>query len=484
MGIDPDVANWVLEFLLRQPLDDGTLDSLLRILPLSDDKRSLKKLLLLKKLESDVSRRCLSEKTLELLEQLEEIEFRQGQGKEASDAMKRAYCAVAVECTVRVLERGGEGKEDDDCRRFRFFEGVVRVWRGRIGAMEKEGLSSEDLWIWKDDIEAAVWDDGACERLMKKREGINVVDAVKDYLKGEMENLGPSFLEVVADRVKNDVVTQRMLGMGSVDPVAPRNEAPDSEDACNVNNESQKGQVHLRNKLVRLRRSRGSRNSKRAKIVDSDEAEAGPSYKDYNLQSSEAIPGVASDRKCGDPMEKKHGEAASGILGESEHSKPLGANCAEAISGAASKRECFAAAEENRPEANLNAVDDTGVVQATDYKARDVPGPSLIEQNSSSRAHEDESVGGHQDGPEDSRARPLLRRRSTINISPLKKHEIQNYKRRKARKWSPLEEDTLRTGVEKFGQGNWKFILMAYRDIFVGRTDVDLKDKWRNLTRR
>lgn len=38
-----------------------------------------------------------------------------------------------------------------------------------------------------------------------------------------------------------------------------------------------------------------------------------------------------------------------------------------------------------------------------------------------------------------------------IRVSPLNKYEIKTFKkRRKVRKWSPLEEDTLRTGVEKY----------------------------------
>ncbi|XP_040992648.1 uncharacterized protein LOC121239467 [Juglans microcarpa x Juglans regia] len=37
--------------------------------------------------------------------------------------------------------------------------------------------------------------------------------------------------------------------------------------------------------------------------------------------------------------------------------------------------------------------------------------------------------------------------------------------------------------VQKYGKGNWKLILHCYRDTFEERTEVDLKDKWRNMTR-
>ncbi|KAL7187363.1 hypothetical protein ACSBR1_037434 [Camellia fascicularis] len=37
--------------------------------------------------------------------------------------------------------------------------------------------------------------------------------------------------------------------------------------------------------------------------------------------------------------------------------------------------------------------------------------------------------------------------------------------------------------VCRSGIGNWKLILNSYRDIFEERTEVDLKDKWRNMIR-
>ncbi|CAB4322252.1 unnamed protein product [Prunus armeniaca] len=69
-------------------------------------------------------------------------------------------------------------------------------------------------------------------------------------------------------------------------------------------------------------------------------------------------------------------------------------------------------------------------------------------------------------------------------ISPLKEERDRLARRRKGKKWSSLEEDTLRAGVEQYGVGCWKLILTSNQDIFGERTQVDLKDKWRNLTRR
>ncbi|GAB2233434.1 hypothetical protein Drorol1_Dr00002657 [Drosera rotundifolia] len=63
------------------------------------------------------------------------------------------------------------------------------------------------------------------------------------------------------------------------------------------------------------------------------------------------------------------------------------------------------------------------------------------------------------------------------NVEPHEKFVM----RRKRKKWTPLEEDTLVEGIKRFGEGNWKVIKLAYRDVFVDRTDVDIKDKWRNM---
>ncbi|XP_057742292.1 uncharacterized protein LOC130960826 [Arachis stenosperma] len=67
-------------------------------------------------------------------------------------------------------------------------------------------------------------------------------------------------------------------------------------------------------------------------------------------------------------------------------------------------------------------------------------------------------------------------------ISPLRKYEPRDIIiRRKKKRWSEFEEITLRAAVNQYGEGNWKLILSTHMDVFEERTDVDLKDKWRNL---
>lgn len=224
MDIDPDISNWILDFLLRQPLEDRTLNTLLRTLPLPNDRPNLKISLLLRKLDSDVSRNSISESALEVLERLEELSFQRGI-EVVSDEMKRAYCAVAVECTVRYLADGHCGKING---KFKFFEAVKRVWRGRVGRMErlfgKGGLCSEELWGWKDEMEAAVWEDSACENVLKRSKMVNAIEAVNIYIRQERERMGPSFIVLVAQRLKDDEVLKEVLLMGGSDSIAGKQE--------------------------------------------------------------------------------------------------------------------------------------------------------------------------------------------------------------------------------------------------------------------
>uniref|UniRef100_A0A803PVR5 Uncharacterized protein n=1 Tax=Cannabis sativa TaxID=3483 RepID=A0A803PVR5_CANSA len=110
--------------------------------------------------------------------------------------------------------------------------------------------------------------------------------------------------------------------------------------------------------------------------------------------------------------------------------------------------------------------------------------PSLMARNSTAHTYEwDDSID---DDPDTSVKRSKLHLPSPKIkvVSPLKKYApTKILKRRKVKRWSLLEEDTLRDGVNKYGRGNWKLILNSYSDIFEERTEVDLKDKWRNMTR-
>lgn len=218
MDFDPDIGNWLIEFYLRQPLDQVTLNSLLEALPFSSDNPRFQKLVLLKKLEFEVSRQPVSENALELMERLAEVGT-------VSDALRRAYCVAAVDCTLRRVKGG----RDAAGRNFECFDMVKRLWRGRIGRMEKNeaegGLVSEQLREWKDMVEAAVWDESACDCVFKKFEGVSAAEAVKVYVREERAEMGPSFLELVAEKVKTDQGLQKIMGVDGTHQAASGNRA-------------------------------------------------------------------------------------------------------------------------------------------------------------------------------------------------------------------------------------------------------------------
>jgi len=56
------------------------------------------------------------------------------------------------------------------------------------------------------------------------------------------------------------------------------------------------------------------------------------------------------------------------------------------------------------------------------------------------------------------------------------------FRNRVKRRWSIEEEELLIKAVAKTGEGNWSKMMKEFK--FVDRTQVDLKDKWRNMKKK
>ena len=68
------------------------------------------------------------------------------------------------------------------------------------------------------------------------------------------------------------------------------------------------------------------------------------------------------------------------------------------------------------------------------------------------------------------------------HISPLKSTKARKVGGKPKRvRWTDAEVQYLRDGVRAHGKGSWKQILENPEYQFLGRSQVDLKDKWRNL---
>ncbi|RDY00344.1 hypothetical protein CR513_16481, partial [Mucuna pruriens] len=415
-----DVGRWALEFLLGNPLaDSNPIKKVIRKIPVSDADSRLKKTLLLKTLQDHLSSVSISEPVLQTLELLEELHRRDA--SPVTPAMSTAYCAVAVDCTLKYLPL--EPHHHNPA----YLSAVNRIWRGRVshmnGSASGEGslLFSPELKRWKIDIEASLSDSQVRERLA------SIVDTRRDaiiklklYLAEEWANLGPSFLQVVASMHLNKA------------PIANHSEAQQHQER-----EIQKCSSAAAEEV------HPSITIEVPKVGECSSVELQTLVKDSLLNSSEV-------------NEEVH------VQKQSTHAD---VPCPNSV---------------NDNDADLMEEQQTSVPQNHNH------GPSLMEKNSTARTYEwDDSIDGLQGGTSNRASTIHLPSPKGRKLSPLKKYvSAKITKRRKAKKWSQLEEETLKTAVNKFGKGNWKLILNSHRDIFEERTEVDLKDKWRNLTRR
>ncbi|KAL4109014.1 hypothetical protein PRIC1_000721 [Phytophthora ramorum] len=107
----------------------------------------------------------------------------------------------------------------------------------------------------------------------------------------------------------------------------------------------------------------------------------------------------------------------------------------------------------------------------------DVGEETQLPQEDRPKVQQQETMEG--DGEEAaSRERQQPEAAEDANVAPARPRRG----RRETVFWSANEEEFLRQGVVKYGIGKWKKILTDGQDVFSRhRTNVDLKDKWKNL---
>lgn len=189
MDSDVDVSRWVLELLIRDREKECIAKRVLAVAPFSDQDYRLKKTVLLRTIECDVYDALVTETMLETLEMIEDLDI--SQGIATTDSMKAAYLAVATECTVKFLA-GLMGKPSG-----KYLEAVDRIWRGRVGALERSETSqliSAELRQRMDEVEAGVWDLRVSKKLSRMNTRNDALRLVAVYVKEALALMGPPFI--------------------------------------------------------------------------------------------------------------------------------------------------------------------------------------------------------------------------------------------------------------------------------------------------
>ena len=187
--MDGDKASWILEFILRQPIEDRLAKEMLFRLatpPFVDPH--LKRALFLRQLSSDLSAGRISVSTLQSLELLEELDRSlNGGATVAPEALKTAYCAVAVELTAAS----------------NFNEAANSIWNSRIADLEKSearGLVGEELRGWRKVIEEAISDEELKTRILMRDNLQEAIRTLGIYLDFAFKRMGPPLLELIAKK--------------------------------------------------------------------------------------------------------------------------------------------------------------------------------------------------------------------------------------------------------------------------------------------
>ncbi|KAK9061002.1 hypothetical protein SSX86_018182 [Deinandra increscens subsp. villosa] len=526
--MDIDISGWIIEFLLRQnSLDDQTLNKLIRVLPLPNHNPSLKKSFILRKLESDISKGAISERTIEYLEQIEELNHIEGI-TEVSESMKAAYSTVAMHCTIKLIEESAGDKKT------KYDNAVKRFWSARVCEMERcsVGLVHDDLVRWVHDVEAGNLDIDVCENVVQMFEELDVLKTVRRYVNEEKEKMGPSFLELACELILNDDALSEAMGLDEVSElrsapndvhdVSKGNEALGNHDVSKFSNQS-KESAPTEDAGANSKGNEALGDHEVSKLINQSKESAPTDDGGGNGKGNEALKAhvlprhknVISRRHRGaklvDPMETSHDrydfipspEVRKVREALESSSFDLHAMVKDPLPDALRLAESLKVSTSGENEAHAFVGGDTTNVNdkdpnsTHDRKGKALEGdgdddiikdqnrknkPNLFERNST--AHTTEWSDSIDTSDEGSPTRPRLPSPQRSKVSPLSVYKMKKLARqRKKKRWTTLEEDTLRTGVQKYGRGNWKLILSIYRDIFEDRTEVDLKDKWRNLTR-
>lgn len=188
-------AEWILEYVLRHCNNDWVISELLRVLPFPKENLRLKKMILLKKISSDVSKGSISEKTLETLHSLKELNRQLWKNYEKN--VQELCCKVAVECTVKHLRNGKIDWES-------YNEALKKLWSDCVEDtedVEMDGPLSVGIIEIKRDLVAVASNHMLRDTILQNYKKEDVLESLCAFLKDAWDETGPSFLETVAEDV-------------------------------------------------------------------------------------------------------------------------------------------------------------------------------------------------------------------------------------------------------------------------------------------
>ncbi|CAA7032341.1 unnamed protein product [Microthlaspi erraticum] len=481
------IDKWVAEFFIRRQQNPKVPPiTLLSALKFGDSPEclNLKISSVLRDISSSLIRGTVGEGTLDLLETLEKLLLQQHSS--LMESHKTAYCWMAAECTLRFMWplSAWEGV---------FTDAIERIWTNRIGVLKESGsgLVTDELLKWETDLTTAVVDPEFYHRIRVTNIRYTAVSFLTQFLKEQWALLGSSSLESEAQRrflkrkaenhLEGDCVdnrkdpsdvdeSTRLLEDDTIDDVSERRGTGEGKDGNEKDRDVEEVGSLENDKVIEQHAS------EEEQTMSTQEEEDEPSLdKVIEQHALEEEQTMSSEEEEHEPSLDDEGDKTA-----ARELKDYLLEIQAHIDGSTRKGqepnndtviEEHAADEEQEPSIEI------------DHSVDVTPQVNRIGTRSQDHKEEPDNVNAKASGSQGTwsgRIRPRLPSPLPLYVSPLKK--ATSPVRRPKKFWTPEEVEALREGVKDFGK-SWKDIKNANPAVFAERTEVDLKDKWRNLVR-
>ncbi|KAH9331799.1 hypothetical protein KI387_003907, partial [Taxus chinensis] len=230
---DKKSSEWILEYVIRYCNNDGIISGLLTVLPFSNENLKLKKMILLKKISSDVSKGSISEKTVETLQSLKDLNRHIYRNFNNEKIMQELCCKAAVECTVKHLR----GSCNIDWSGYN--EALRRLWSYRIDDTEDAEMDGGVTDIKKELLDVAS-NPRLRDKVLENHRQEDVLMCLNAFINDSWEEMGPTFLETVAEDVAQGRYNP-LTGQGSIPIIdSARMEVP----SCEIGSHCKAPEIH------------------------------------------------------------------------------------------------------------------------------------------------------------------------------------------------------------------------------------------------